>query len=319
LKNLIVKKISLENIDDVLNLIKRIYNLDYLEKEFYDKNVIEHYITKINYEKGGAWKGIFLKGELIAQMLAIIEHKHVILKLTMIEDKYRNLGLMKLLSISMIREIDLYKGSDFKTIFAFVDPINLPILKILHQFDFIRVGSVPAYDVGEDFLIYSKTVFNYALTAITPHHRLIKKIEEILRKSRIERKILDNKSLSSILINNFPGILKIVEVSNKFPKKYNIYFKNNICAEFFENIYTYSWYDVDFNKQIKLELKDKILKEIVSKFQLAQNITSLSIIVEVNDSSIQEILLNLKFEFYGFLPLYYGKTDGLLLGISKIR
>ena len=112
----------LENTDDVINLTREIHNEHYADKEFYDKYVVEYYIKKINYYKGGAWKGVFFKDQLIAQMLASIENHSVILKLTMIKEEFRNLGIMKFLSVSMIKEIDEYKETDFRTIFAFVNP-----------------------------------------------------------------------------------------------------------------------------------------------------------------------------------------------------
>lgn len=316
---MVIKRFLLEDSDDIIDLINSIYGSEYLEREFYDKEVISHYIKYVNYERGGAWKGLFFKDELVAQMLAIIENSHVILKLTMIKENYRNMGLMMILSASMIKEIDHYKNTDFKTIFAFVSPSNLPILKILHQFKFIEVGTVPSYDIGEDFLIYSKIVFNHSLMTITPHYKLKKKIRNITSKLKIERNVIENTSFTSILVNNLPYNVKILPISNDFPKKYHIYIDKILCGNFNENIHTHSWYDLNFQKEIPIEFKDKILKEMVLNFENSPNITSFSIIVDIDDASCQEMLLELKFQYHAFLPLYYGIKDGILLGLSKIR
>jgi len=319
LKELEIKKISFENTNDVINLIREIYGSKYLEKEFYNSNVIEYYIRLINYEKGLAWKGIFLKNKLIAQMAAIIENNHVILKLTMIKQEYRNMGLMILLSTSMIKEIDNFRETDFRSIFAFIDPTNLPILKILNKFKFIKVGTVPPYDIGNNFEIYCMVAFDSPPLTITPHFEILKKIKKIIDHLQFRRYIMENKSLSRIFVNNFNYNIIIKQNNTVFPIKYSIFIDNIKCGEYFENSYTYSWYDFKFTKDLSLELKDIILRKMVDRFLDSLNITSFSIIVDINDASLQEILLDLKFNFYAFLPFYLKSNDAILMGTSKIK
>ncbi|MBN1801535.1 MAG: hypothetical protein JW891_08520 [Candidatus Lokiarchaeota archaeon] len=299
----------------MIKLIYEIYDLNYFEDQFYDINVIKCYIKKIR-NMGGAWKGAFFKGNLIGQMLAVIENQMVILKLTMLKQEFRKFGIMTLLSISMIDEIKNYKDTDFHSIFAFIDSHNSSIIEILRKFKFIEVGTIPFYNNETKILIFSKVVFDNKLILITPHLFFIDEIKASLEKLGLKRIVIrrtfNYPYNSNILVKN----IKIEKNSNKNPTKYFLIVDNIVVAEFLENKQQNSWYNFNFNGILSYKIKYSILKEILSFFNKSPEVKSISLIVNINDVDLQDLMIRFDIKYLGYLP-YYGKNDGILFGISK--
>lgn len=268
--------------------------------------------------KGGAWKGVFYKDKLIGQMLAIIENEKVILKLTMLKQEYRNFGIMKLLSISMIDEIKNYREKDFRSIFAFIDSNNYSIIGILNTFRFKEVGSIPIYGKKKQILIFCKVIFDNEITVISPHSCLAEKIKKSVEKLALKRVVIP-RTLESVIDFNASNINITIKRNNKKnPTKIRLIYDKIAFAEFLENKQQNSWYEFNFIGYVSEKIKYFIVKKIISLFNINTKIQSFTLITDINDVYLQELILELGFDFLGYMP-FYGKNDGILFGISKIN
>ncbi|MFX1397936.1 MAG: hypothetical protein ACFFAS_12940 [Promethearchaeota archaeon] len=302
----------------MINLIRNIYGNDYFDEDFYDRKVIKNYIKKTYDKKGGVWKGIFFKGELIGQMLAIIENYRVVLKLTMLKQEFRKSGMMLMLSASMIKEIKNYNKNDFRSIFAYVDSNNTPIIKILKRFKFIEVGKIPFFE-QKKILIYCKVPFNSQLIIISLHPRLAENIKENVEKLGLKRTLLSKNISFKSNTSKVHLSIKMKKTVNPYPAKYQIFSDGKVIAHFLENKQKDFWYDFIFVEDTPIMLKNLVMQKILCSFEKSSRTLFFSLIADANDVKTQEMLLNLNLQYCGYLPFYFGSKDGILFGKIKLK
>jgi len=269
-----VRKLNLDDTSAILNLIKSVFSNDYVDKEFYNIKIIEQYLKKINEKGEGVWKGVFLDDNLIGMMLAILEGSSLFLKMTMVDNKYANKGIITKLGPYMLKEIPKFRKFNVKSIYAFVNNNDLPILKTLLKFSCINFGRTPYYEENKCYLIYGLIVFDRHKHLISPHYKLHKNIEKLIKETKIRREIINDRSSNSIAINNAKYDLKIKKIKNLFPTNYQIFDCNNLCASFSENKFNNTWYNFRFLNKTSLKLQVLILKKIVELFYEIKKIKS---------------------------------------------
>ncbi len=316
-QEVIYKDLLMENAADILTLIRNVYGEDYTEKEYYDIDVIREYIRRT---PRGCWMGAFLKGKLIAQMLAFIEKGICIVKLAMIEENYKKFGIIKELAILMEKKlIDNFNEAHFKVFYAFIDWNNIAMQKILLNAQFKIYGRVPAWESNRYYNIYGRIVYDNKWKLIRPHRELCSHIFEIIKKVNIHRLLAIDLKVPSISGENEEFLFKIDKEGNNFLNSYRISYQDNLCAIFSENIFNKSWFNFEFLANIDLSIKYKMIKHIIDLFYKTESINSFSIAVDVNDKDIQSVLLKSNMKYYAYLPFFKVGSDEILLGISKIE
>ena len=325
LRQVEIRDITYENLDDIINLIKEIYEDDYPEKEFYDNKIINSYI-KDNIDKNNVyWKGAFYKGKLIGQMLSVVKHGVAFLKLAIVSQKFRGMGVMTLVSFHMEQILKNLNESDLKCIYAFVSSKNIPLLKILTNHNFIKLGTTPNHDKNKSSILFGRVSYDFKWKLITPHIGLSQSLYKKIKETGLKRLIVAQPLLLPTIPTPKMYKIKIEKIKDRFPYEILIrsenFIMNNegICAHLYENEYNKSWYDFRFIYDIPLDLKYQIIKKIVNDFYNTDEINSLSFAIDVNDKQLQNLMLNLNIRYYGFLPFYLNGKDGVLMGITKIQ
>lgn len=325
LREVEVRDIIYEDIDEIINLIKEIYENEYPGKEFYERAIISSYI-KDNIDNNNVfWKGGFYKGKLIAQMLSVIKHGVAFLKLTMVNQKYKGIGVMTLISFHMEQVLNNLNESDLKCIYAFVSSKNTPILKILINHNFVKLGTTPMHDKNKSFIIFGRVSYDFKWKLITPYIAFCKYLYKTIKENGLKRLIVAQPIFLPMTPTQKMYKIKIEKIEDRFPYEILIRTENfvmnkgGICAQLYENEYHKSWYDFRFINDIPLDLKYQIIKKIVNDFYYTDEINSLSFVIDINDRQLQSLLLNLNIRYYGFLPFYLNGKDAILMGITKIH
>ena len=116
----------------------------------------------------------------------------------------------------------IFKGKKFKTIFAFVDSNNIPLLKILNRFQFKLLGRVPCHDKYRFYLIYGRIYYYYKPKTIHPHAEICQSVKNIIEKAEID-KIKVEKGRDYINIKRIEFNIKIIKKDDAYPLKIKIF------------------------------------------------------------------------------------------------
>ena len=323
LKKVKIRDLLMEDADKVLELIKENYGYNYPEQEFYQKDVINSYLKRAINKEGVYWKGAFFEGTLIGQLIGEIKHGISILKLAIVKDQFKRLGVMKLLSYEIERVTTNHSISDFRCVYALISKNNISMQNHIVKYNYVRLGTTPLWDYNEAFVIYGIVVYDYHWKPVKPQAKLYNQIYQTIKDANLNRFIIINilpppeKTLIEV------KKLNIQFVEKRYPQKIliNTLYSNGtreISAEFYENSYQKTWYDLRFSKAISLDLKELIAQKILELFERNKEINSLSFCVDANDSNLQNSLLKLDFNYHAFLPFYLDGVDAILMGKSKL-
>ncbi len=324
LKSIQIKDASYEYIDDIISLIRDIYGDKYPEKEFYDKKVIYDYITESFRRDKICWKCAFLNGEMIGQLLAVIRHNIGYIKLTMVKKEYRKFGILTLITFYMLQLLKDLNDNDLKYIYAFISNKNTSAIRFIPHYEFSRLGAVPAWECDNYYIPFGRMVYDKKWKLISPHIKLCPEIFQTLKNAGLKRYISIQLDTSFSFNKSNNTNIEYKEKAGKNPHKISVIDMSNgnaegeIYAQFYENKYQKSWYDVHFINDCSFAIKTEIIRDILKKFEEKKDINSLSFSISINDRAAQKFLLDLGLIYYAYLPFYRNDTDMLLMGKSKI-
>ncbi len=322
LENIKILDLKAENIDDILKLIRKIYGDEYADKKFYSRELIMNYFSKSLYKsrKKIFWKGAFYNEKLIGQMLYILKHGAGFLILTMVDKDFQEVGIVTLLGSEMVKIPSYLKLDDMRCTYAIVNKNNLPMIKLLTNFKFINLGTLPMCNENDSLWIYGRIFKDLNWKMISPYINLSSEIYRKIKSAKLKRII---STQSSPLVSHKTQEEKLLMKRNEtiFYKKILFYSESrHKYAELIENQIQKSWYDAKLcNENYPLNKKRQIIEKIMNEFNKNDNISSLSFIINVNDQESQKILLNNNSKLYAYLPYYYKEKDMLLMGFSKIK
>ena len=308
----------------IINLIKEEYGDNYPEPQYYNKDKIKKIICRASKEKNIIWKCAFFNGELIGQALLQIIHNIGYIKFTIIKEKYRGQGILTLLGYHLANEIKKFSASQLLYIYAIVDNNNVYVRNFIEKYGFKKIGTTPYWDENKFYIIYGRNSFNnYEIWKIIKIHKdLFEKVYQFLINSRTKRYIQvysppkishdsDRKlkiNFSKCYTNSIPSI--VLSLDSSYRKKGIAVLKENLLQK--------SWYNFQFLKDVSLDLKSQSVSKLRKKFYRNNKINSLSILVNINDIILQEILLTSGFRYYGYMPYFFMGIDYILMGMSKI-
>ncbi|MFW9990278.1 MAG: GNAT family N-acetyltransferase [Candidatus Odinarchaeota archaeon] len=314
----IIRDLVPEDAGKIIKLIKKVYGESYFEREYYDIEFIQRKLR----EKHAYWKGAFINGTMIGQMLFTLSHNAGYLKVTMADPEFRALGIITQISIEMIKMKEIMNSLVLKCVYAIIDKNNLPIIKILNNFNFKYLGKIPNHDHYKGLIIYGLILYDFNWKMIKPHLKLSSSIYHSIQTAELKRVISTTIfKKNSRIINNFD--IEITNSKIKFDrvKKFQICLKNGkAIAEITENHYQKCWYDFKFLiDDLSLLNKRKVIELILFEYSNNNKINSISFPIPVHDTVSQNILINLGAKYYAYLPFYYREYDSILLGFSKIE
>ncbi len=320
-KKIIIRNVKINDINQILKLINDIYGKEYSDGEFYNSNYLKKLIKKSNVNKKFKiiWQCAYYGDRLIGQVMLQKQFGIAIVKLAMVDNNFKNMGIMNLLGSKLTEYIDDLKNSNINCVYAVIDQKNLKMIQVLENFKFKKFGSLPKHNLSENLLIYGRILKDFYWKMIKPDIRLSKNIYKLTKEAKIKR-IISTEIFIPSFSENQKLILSFKINNNNFLKK-KIYLVNEnakIYAEISEN--QHSWYNIKLTgNNLNYWEKKQILETIIEKFNLKIDIGSLSFIIDVNDKESQQILKDNQLNLYAYLPFYYNHKDMVLLGSSKIE
>lgn len=322
LKEIEIRDICFDNLNDVTSLITEEYGDKYPEQEFYQRDVIKTFIKRSLNKEGVYWKCAFYQGRLIGQIICEIKHNTAFLRLATVCQKYRRMGVMKLLSYYIERVAHLHNESDFKCVYAFISNENYQMQKHIVRYNYVRLGITPPWNSCNYFHIFGIIVYDYKWRLCTPHPKLYMDIFNTVKSGNINRFISINPSsmndppLKQVELNE----VELKRLKSEFPQKIGVFSTNHeLLAELSENKFQKSWYDLFYKKDLSIQIKERIVKKILREFNSNENVYSLSLVVDINDQKQQAMLLNSKLSYMAYLPFYLNGKDVILMGKSKFK
>ncbi len=312
LNEIVIREIERKDINQVIQLIKVVYKEAYDEK-YYHNDYLKRYANKIEKSQLIFWKGVFLKEKLIAQMLFIIKNGFGKLKLTMVDPEFESMGVMSYLGFQMEKVLQLpeVKDSNLQIVYAYVENNNLPMIKILEEYQFNIFGRTPNYNINSFYKIYGRVINIKTWKYITPHFNISRFIQNINIKYNLKR--LLSIFIPIILFSFAKQDIKIEQVKKK--KKTILFIvERRTYAKIHEN--NQSWYSFKFINNPSIELKVSILAILIEKFEKNEKILSISLFINMNDYHSQHFLLEKGFKFFAYLPCYH-ECDNILMGKKK--
>ncbi|MFX1503308.1 MAG: hypothetical protein ACFFDH_20265 [Promethearchaeota archaeon] len=315
LNELVIREIKREDLDQVIQLIKKTYNNDYNEKYYY-KRYLEKFINKSQNSALVFWKGAFLEEKLIAQMLITLKNGVGKLKLVMADPEFKSKGVTTYLGFHMEKILQLpeVKSTDFYICYSYAENHNLPAIKILENYQFKLFGRTPDYNKNSFYKIYGRVINLKGWKYITPHLSLGRFIQNFNTKYRLKR-------LISISIQTFSTSFKKLKIdfeSKNQNKRKTIFFlvEGIRYAKIFED--NQSWYGFKFTNNPSSEIKFSILVKIIEIFENNKKLFSISLYIDTNDLYSQDFLLKKGYNFFAYLPFYH-ENDVILIGKTKTR
>ncbi len=311
-----IRNLDKEDADRILNLIKKVYGNSYFEKEYYDIDFIQNTLK----EKYTYWKGAFLNGKLIGQMLFSLKHNAGYLKVTMVDPDFQWRGIITQIGMEMIKLKKVMNSSILKCVYAIINEHNIPIINVLKRFNFKLLGRIPNHDNNKGLKIFGLIQYDFNWKIIKPHVKLSPLVYNSIHTAKIKRIIATSNS------NKAAQIFKIDDIwITRFKENHKGSVLIQICvndgekiAELTENQYQKCWYDFLFLKDnINLISKKKVIELILHEYSHNNNINSISFPLQVDDIISQNILIDLGAKYYAYLPFYYRDYDSILLGFSK--
>ncbi|MFW9828246.1 MAG: hypothetical protein ACFFEY_11665 [Candidatus Thorarchaeota archaeon] len=325
LKNITIRTPLIEDADKIINLIKKEYGKDYPERHYYHNATIEKIINNANKGKKTIWKCAFLKNNLIGQTLFEIINEVGFIKLTIVREEFRHIKILSLLGFYLAEEIKKFNETYLKYIYAIVDKNNIHVINLISKYKFIKLATTPMWEKNRKFIIFGRKSFNFKdqWRQIDLDFNLFKDVFYLIKKLNLKVHIQAHSPVYQEIENKKTISLKLNKIKNRFYTKYSIILlKNNnreeICAEFTENTFLKSWYDFRFMNDYPYIIKVHILSFIIESFNNSRDINSISLIIDTKDYKIQNFLLNININYFGFLPYYLGGNDAILMGKSKI-
>ncbi|MFX1363840.1 MAG: GNAT family N-acetyltransferase [Promethearchaeota archaeon] len=314
----IIRDLVPEDARQIVNLIKKVYGKLYFEREYYNIEFIHHKLR----EKHTYWKGAFLNGTLVGQMLFTLSHNTGYIKVTMVDPEFRVLGIITQIGVEMMKIEEIMNSRILKCVYAIINMGNEPIVKLLDKFNFKYLGQIPFHDNNKGLIIFGRIFYDFYWKMIKPNLKLSPLIYHSLQTAGVKRIIsATNLNKNSKVIKNFDIEITRSDKNYIGIKKILIYLKNGkIIAEITENQYQKCWYDFKFHiNNINLTNKKKVFDLILLEYLNNKKVNSVSFPIPVDDKLSQNALLNLGAKYYAYLPFYYRDYDSVLLGFSKIE
>ncbi|MFW9989815.1 MAG: hypothetical protein ACFFC3_14275 [Candidatus Odinarchaeota archaeon] len=313
MNELVIREIEKKDLDQVIQLIKIVYQENY-DKKYYDKSYLEKYINNTK-KKITFWKGAFFQEKLIAQMFLTIKNGLGKLKFTMVDPEFASKGVLTYLGFKMekILQLPIVKNSNFHIVYAYVGNKNVPVIKALENFQFKLFGRTPSHNKNTFYKIYGRVIDLGRWKYITPHFNISRFIQKINIKYKLKRLLSVFVSSSTDSVNKSTTIERKHTIKNK-KKKISFLVEEKEYAIMNEN--DNSWYDFKFINDPSRDIKFSILVDLIRKFKNNQKIFSISMLIDVNDLHIQDFLLKKKYKFFAYLPFYH-ENDIILMGTKK--
>ncbi|MFX1314085.1 MAG: GNAT family N-acetyltransferase, partial [Promethearchaeota archaeon] len=258
----------------------------------------------------------------IGQMLFTIDHNAGYLKVTMVDPEFQEQGIATQIGFEMLKVEKLMNALIFKCVYAIINEGNVPIIKVLKNFNFKFLGRIPPYEHNKGLIIFGLIRYDYSWKMIKPHLKLCHTVYNIIKSISLKRIIsASNFNINSHSIENYDLELIRSDVGNHEKKIFQIRtIKGENIAEIIENQYQNSWYDFSFlRNNLSLTDKKKVLDRILQEYSFKKNIHSISFPIPINDVYSQKILIDSGAKFYAYLPFYYRDYDSILLGFSKFK
>ncbi len=308
-----------DNIDQIIKLFESEFGHQYLEQEFNNYKGINNLLKSENV----IWKCVFIENELIGQSLLEIRHNVGYIKYTIIKRHYRNQGILTLLGYYIANEIQKFSASRLLYIYAVIDNDNDYVKKFIEKYGFKKLGITPHWKTNKLYIIYGRNSFKNKeiWRFIKIHKDLYKYIFPLIQKIHLKRYVQTNFALYINYISKKDFNISIDNINSEKQKIISIDRENKKESIGFSyvNSYQKSWYDFRFIKKISNEVKFHVIKKLLTHFKENKKLNSFSILVNINDIGLQEILIHLGFLFYAYLPYFLMGIDYISMGISKIK
>ncbi|MBN1216934.1 MAG: hypothetical protein JXA99_16020 [Candidatus Lokiarchaeota archaeon] len=320
-KKIIIRNVEINDINQILKLINDIYGKEYSDGEFYNSNYLKKLIKKSNVNEKSKiiWKCAYYGDHLIGQVILQKQFGIAIVKLAMVHNNFKNMGIMNLLGLKLAEYIDDLKNSNIFCVYAVVNQKNLKMIQVLENFKFKKYGSLPKHNLSENLLIYGRILKDFYWKMIKPDIKLSTNIYKIIKEAEIKRIISTEVFIPSFSENQ--KIILSIKINKHSLLKKKIYLMDEddkIYAEISGN--QHSWFNIRLiSNNLTYCEKKQIFETIIKKFNLKGDIRSLSFIIDVNDKESQQILKENQLNLYAYLPFYYNHKDMVLLGSSKIE
>ncbi|MFX1366874.1 MAG: hypothetical protein ACFFCE_15655 [Promethearchaeota archaeon] len=312
LNELDIREIEKKDLDQVIQLIKKVYQSNY-DKKYYDKRYLEKYISTVKKKAITFWKGAFFQERLIAQMVFIIKNGVGKLKFTMVDPEFKSKGVISYLGFNMnkVLQLPFVKRSNLHMIYAYVENDNIPMIKVLEEYDFKLFGRTPNYNKKSFYKIYGRVINIKRWKYITPYFSVSRFIQNINIKYNLQR-------LLCVFIPSFSTPFTKLDLDIEIVDQKKILFL--VEGIKYGKIYqdNHSWHDFKFINNPSRDIKFSILVKLIEEFKKNEKIYSISLFIDVNDLNSQEYLLKKGCKFFAYLP-YYHEDDIILIGKTKTR
>ncbi|MBD3196971.1 MAG: GNAT family N-acetyltransferase [Candidatus Lokiarchaeota archaeon] len=308
----------------IISLIKSIHGFKYPEIKFYDPELITIKINRAIKKSSSAWKIATLNNKIVGQMLLETNKSIGTVKLAMVDKKYHNVGIGLLLAQAIDNEIKTTMKNCFNFLYAIVQTHNEAIIAIIKKFGFKKLGNVPRISSDVSYSIYGRVEKDSLWKLISPIPDLSKIIfsKVILFKLRRLLSVCNSnfKNHNRVKIKGDYHIEKVSMNHEVYLYFYEYYpsINKSLLAKLTWDKLQKSWYDFQFVKKISHLKKCDLLLFLNQEFSKDNEINSLSTIIDIDDNNVQKFILDIGFQYYGFLPFYLGIKDAILFGKSKI-
>jgi RimJ/RimL family protein N-acetyltransferase len=313
-----IRNLVQEDAENIINLINKVYGKLYFEREYYEIG----FIRNILKEKYTYWKGAFINGNLIAQMLFTIRHNTGYLKTTMVHPEFRGMGLITLLGIEMMKLKKILNSSILKCVYAIINEGNHPIIKALQKFNFKFLGRIPNHDNHKGLVIFGLVQYDFNWRIVKPTLKLSVLIYNSILSAGIKRIISASNSSNNLQDNKISKLeISNSEIGSNGSRVIQIFVKKGeIIAELCENQYQKCWYDFKFlRNNMNFYNKKNVFEKVLNEYNTNSRINSISFPIPIDDNISQHILVDFGAKYYAYLPFYYKDYDSVLLGFSKIQ